>query len=170
MAGDGIGPGQRSDHAWAAGPAAELGFLPLQAGHFWPGIAGEVRWNLLRPTFRIPELRTHLYSVTVRLFAISALGTPLPLTESPATRSMTRSAKCSCSPTSNALVSVGEQLYLTPEGALGLMRQKHLLTERVEQLLAQRDSTERRLFAWFAQALLVLILVPSLLSSSFFGS
>lgn len=51
MAGDGIGPGQRSDHAWAAGPAAELGFLPLQAGHFWPGIAGEVRWNLLRPTF-----------------------------------------------------------------------------------------------------------------------
>ncbi|HWA73405.1 MAG TPA: hypothetical protein VG937_13760 [Polyangiaceae bacterium] len=48
---DGLGPGRRPGHAWAAGPALEIGFEPLRTQHWWLGIAAEARWNLLRPTF-----------------------------------------------------------------------------------------------------------------------
>lgn len=51
LAGDGIGPGHRSDHAWAAGPSVEACFLPVQTRLFWLGIVGDARWHVLRPTF-----------------------------------------------------------------------------------------------------------------------
>jgi hypothetical protein len=48
---DGLGPGRRPDHAWAAGPAAEISFEPLRIPGWWLGVSAEARWNLLRPTF-----------------------------------------------------------------------------------------------------------------------
>jgi len=70
----------------------------------------------------------------------------------------------------DALVSVGEQLQATPPRALGLTREKHLLRERVERLLAQRETLKRRRLVWLGHALLVVLIVPAVLYSGFFGN
>jgi hypothetical protein len=65
---DGLGPGRRPDHAWAAGPAAEIGFEPLQIPVWWLGISAEARWNVLRPTF---EFRNYGSIFTASRFDLS---------------------------------------------------------------------------------------------------
>jgi hypothetical protein len=49
--GTGLGSGARDGSAWAWGPALSLGFLPVRTRWFWFGLAGELRWNLVRPRF-----------------------------------------------------------------------------------------------------------------------
>jgi hypothetical protein len=70
----------------------------------------------------------------------------------------------------DALVSVGEGLYAAPADALGLGPHKHLLRARVERLLAERPSPQRRLRSMALHALVVLGVVPSILYSVFFGN
>jgi Zn-dependent protease with chaperone function len=71
----------------------------------------------------------------------------------------------------DALVSVGEQLDDTPQVAVALSLQKHQLRERVERLLVASETSRRKhVRSWLSQALLILVLVPSVLGSSFFGN
>jgi hypothetical protein len=51
--GAGIGPGRRDDSAWAYGPFAWVGVLPLETRWFWLELSGELHWNMQRPKFEI---------------------------------------------------------------------------------------------------------------------
>lgn len=68
LAGTGIGSGSRSDSAWAAGPNAGVGFLPLRRGVFWAGVLGTLQWNALRPSF---EFLNHGPIFTVSRYSFS---------------------------------------------------------------------------------------------------